>query len=162
MLFNKLIGYNTNEKYANPIVNNAKKPIANGIKLTPSARAVAEILKNDPEYQSWVKGADARRLLRLDALSYHNWLIHTFWEIKNLKKVGVPEPRNGDPNKRTRWEQYNDSLKRPKILQLKTVDEVKQKLNDTFKVKQAERLNKKLLSKDEFMRMASGPGEIEL
>ena len=81
------------------------------------------------------------QLLRLDALSYHRYLLHSFWEVKNLASVGVKEPPKGDHRKRSRWEEYNDTLRSPKSKAETAVDESRRKLSQVFDEAHTKRLN---------------------
>ena len=124
-------------------------------------KKAAEILANDAEYQAWLQDQPRRRQLAKDAMKYHHFLLHSYWEIKELGKVGFPEPPRGDSSMRHRWEEHNESLKLPKTKAQTAADKARGKLSQVFDEAHAKRLNPQPMKPGAFMIMASGSSEEE-
>ncbi len=56
-----------------------------------------------------IKQVEADRL-REDATKYHNFILHAFWDVHNLKDLGVKEPERGCGKCQDSWDQWMDSL----------------------------------------------------
>ena len=99
--------------------------------------------------------------LEADAKSHHDSLFHTYWEIKNLASVGVPEPKDGVYNPAAE-KAYDEALRmiiefyRPETVE--TVIGNREKLDNMFIDAQSDRAKPKPTS---FVQTGSGYTEEE-
>ena len=118
-------------------------------------KAARKILANDPTHQAWIADQPRRRKLSEDATKYHQYLLHSYWQIKELGKAGFPEPPKGDASKRAEWEQHQTECYRDAVsLSGKKVSPERRKLNNIFKDADARRRNKS--TDDTFLHLAMG------
>ena len=128
--------------------------------MTTMDKAVAKILKNDPEYQSWIKDQPRRKNLFADAMNYLDAVHHAHWEIKNSGAMGIKEPVKGDISKRAAWEEWQAECHRDALnLGKPKVSLERQKLANVFKDADQKRRNKNPV--DDFMKLALASRGVE-
>lgn len=71
------------------------------------ARDILTRFARDNEYN--VKQAESDRL-KEEADKYEEFLLHTFWDVSNLKAIGVEEPPKGDSRFEDSHKKWLDSL----------------------------------------------------